>query len=305
MALVLGNMGSSQSPPSQSTTPPRRSLTSPGTSLTPPGTSITPPRRAAQNSVDETFVATTAAIETLPKWNDCKLVGVAMRKKKRNSGDVSTRDTFATKAVVALSAARYSKALKDATIYYSRIKSGPNAGKKGYGPVSIVDKWNREVLTLPSDRKLSKSALSAAVHAGRVGHSPPKRGRPRTIPLVLTETLAAHATMLQVSGEGDVNRQKMVIAGKALMMGTEWEHKICPDYLWRKVREDHPALLNPVKQKHNEDRRVDWLTYKNVNDWTDRAKAYLCELGMVKNEPGFISELLLCFLRSHFTIHSF
>ena len=218
-----------------------------------------------------------------------------MIKKKRNSSDMSTRDTFANKAVVALSAARYSKALKDATIYYSRIKSGPNAGKKGYGPVSIVEKWNREVLTLPSDRKLSKSALSAAVQAGRVGHSPPKRGRPRTIPLVLTETLAAHATMMQVSGEGEANRQKMVIAGKALMMGTEWEQKICPDYLWRKVREDHPALLNPVKQKHNEDRRVDWLTYKNVNDWIDLAKAYLVELGMVKNEPGWISELYFCF----------
>mmetsp|Transcript_582 Transcript_582/g.905 ORF Transcript_582/g.905 Transcript_582/m.905 type:complete len:139 (+) Transcript_582:93-509(+) len=131
MALVLGNMGSSQSPPSQSTTLLRRSLTSPGKSLTPPGTSITPPRRAAQNSVNETFVATTAAIETLPKWNDCKLVGVAMRKKKRSSGDVFTWDTFVNKSVVALSAARYSKALKDATIYYSRIKKWSECGKEG------------------------------------------------------------------------------------------------------------------------------------------------------------------------------
>ena len=87
----------------------------------------------------------------------------------------------------------------------------------------------------------------------------------------------------------------MMITVKALMMGTEWEQKICPDYLWRKVREDHPAILNPVKQKHNEDRRVDWLTYKNVNDWIDRAKAYLVELGMVKSEPGWISEFLVCF----------
>mmetsp|Transcript_30110 Transcript_30110/g.62959 ORF Transcript_30110/g.62959 Transcript_30110/m.62959 type:complete len:139 (+) Transcript_30110:313-729(+) len=131
MALVLGNMSSSQSPPSWSTTPPWWSIASPGTSLTPQGTLITPPRRAAQNSVNETFVATTAAIETLPKWNDCKLVGVAMRKKKRNSGDMSTRDTFANKAVVAFSAARYSKALKDVTIYYSRIKKWSECGKEG------------------------------------------------------------------------------------------------------------------------------------------------------------------------------
>ena len=115
------------------------------------------------------------------------------------------------------------------------------------------------------------------------------------IPLVLTKILVAHAAMMQVSGEGEANRQKMVITAKALMMGTEWEQKICPDYLWRKVREDHPVILNPIKQKHNEDRRVDWLTYKNVNDWTDRSKAYLVELSTVKNEPGLISELLVCF----------
>lgn len=125
------------------------------------------------------------------------------------------------KAVCALSAAQYSKALKDATIYYTRIKSGPNAGKKGYGSVSIVDKWNREVLNLPSNQKLPKSMLSAAVKVGRVGSSPPKRGRPQTISLMLTKTLAVHATMMQVSGEGEINRQKMVLAVKALMMGTE------------------------------------------------------------------------------------
>jgi len=86
--------------------------------------------------------------------------------------------------------------------------------------VSIVDKWSREILNLPSNRRLSKSALSAAVKAGRVGSSLPKRGRPRTISLVLTETLAAHATMMQVPGEGEANRQKMVLVAKALMMGT-------------------------------------------------------------------------------------
>ena len=122
-----------------------------------------------------------------------------MRKKKRNRGDVSTRNMFANKAVCAHSADQYSKALKDTTKYYLRIKSGLNAGKKGYGPVSIVEKWNREILNLPSDRKLSKSALSAAVQAGRAGSSPSKRGRPQTIPLVLTETLAIHVTMMQVS----------------------------------------------------------------------------------------------------------
>mmetsp|Transcript_15906 Transcript_15906/g.25713 ORF Transcript_15906/g.25713 Transcript_15906/m.25713 type:complete len:109 (+) Transcript_15906:802-1128(+) len=106
MALVLGSMGTSQCPSSKSTTPlPKKSLTSPRASLTPGGTSITPPQTAAQNCIDETFVATAAAIETLPKWNNTKLVGTAMTKKKRNRGGQSSCETFANKAVSALSAA--------------------------------------------------------------------------------------------------------------------------------------------------------------------------------------------------------
>mmetsp|Transcript_25862 Transcript_25862/g.46882 ORF Transcript_25862/g.46882 Transcript_25862/m.46882 type:complete len:102 (-) Transcript_25862:1676-1981(-) len=99
MALVLGSMGTSQCPPSKPTTP------LPHGSLTPPRTSLTPLRTAAQNCIDETFVATAAAIETLPKWNNTKLVGTAMTKKKRNRGGQSSCETFANKAVSALSAA--------------------------------------------------------------------------------------------------------------------------------------------------------------------------------------------------------
>jgi hypothetical protein len=62
---------------------------------------------------------------------------------------------------------------------------------------------------------------------------------------MLTTSLAAHATMMQVSGEGEANRQNMVLAAKVLMIGTEWEKKIFPDYLWCKVQEDHPAILTP------------------------------------------------------------
>ncbi len=46
----------------------------------------------------------------------------------------------------------------------------------------------------------------------------------------------------------------------------------------------------PAKAKDNEDHRVEWLTFRNVNDWTDAAKKLLIEMGMVKDAPGFISE---------------
>ncbi len=94
--------------------------------------------------------------------------------------------------------------------------------------------------------------------------------------------------MLQVAGNGKANRQKMLAVTKALMVGTEWEKKMKPDAVWKKVRYDYPSLINPVKDVINEDRRVNWLTYKNINAWTDAAKDYLISIGMVKDDPGEI-----------------
>ena len=60
---------------------------------------------------------------------------------------------------------------------------------------------------------------------------------------------------------------------------------------------EHPAILNPVQAKRHEDRRVDWLTYKNINTCTDAAKEYLVGISMLGNKPGTICEcvMLLCY----------
>ena len=97
-----------------------------------------------------------------------------------------------------------------------------------------------------------------------------------------------HATMLQVAGDGEANREKMVTATKALTVGTDWEKNSKPDVVWRKVCTDHPALINPSKAVSNEDRRVDWLTFNNINAWIEAAKEFLISIGMVKDEPGEI-----------------
>ena len=65
------------------------------------------------------------------------------------------------------------------------------------------------------------------------------------------------------------------------------------EYVWRKTRTKHPEILNPVKTKNNEDRRVEWLTYKNIIDWTARAKEFLLSIQMAKDEPGLIREYSL------------
>ncbi|MBV5280331.1 MAG: hypothetical protein J0651_03500, partial [Actinobacteria bacterium] len=54
----------------------------------------------------------------------------------------------------------------------------------------------------------------------------------------------------------------------------------------------HSDILNLVRAKINEDRRVEWLTYKNINDWTAAAKKFLIAIRMAKDEPGIIREYL-------------
>ena len=70
----------------------------------------------------------------------------------------------------------------------------------------------------------------------------------------------------------------------------------------------HPEIFNPVMAKNDNDRQIEWLTFKNVNNWTDMVKGELLRIGKVKNEPEISSELLwiafaryrtqcLCFLK--------
>ena len=75
------------------------------------------------------------------------------------------------------------------------------------------------------------------------------------------------------------------------------------EYVWRKTRTKHPEILNPVKTKNNEDRRVEWLTYKNIIDWTARAKEFLLSIQMAKDEPGVICEWHASFVNTHPVAH--
>ena len=82
----------------------------------------------------------------------------------------------------------------------------------------------------------------------------------------------------------------MISLTAGLVAGTAWENKFNLDYCWRRTRAKNPAILNPVKAKNNEDRRVEWLTYKNIMDWTACAKQFLVDIKMAKDEPGIIRE---------------
>jgi hypothetical protein len=167
------------------------------------------------------------------------------------------------------------------------------------GPVSVrkaVDCLNDEMLASPNDRNLTKSAIYNAVACGSFGMSPLKIGRPRIIPNKLTHGLACHAVMMQSSGEGEASSLKMRLLAGALTMGTLHENKFSTNYLWRKTRKEHPRMIMPVKAINNEDRRVDWLTYKNIKDWNQKAKEFLISIRMGTPEQGLIRKSFVCLL---------
>ena len=279
--------------------PPPPSLASNITSVT-PGTVGTQnkqsmrKRKSPSEGTQNTIVSSkAAATEMLPGWMDQKATSEVMNKRvKRNSREVN-RDNFAENSTKAYRGAKYDTAFKKAALeLHNNLSDDQKRGKHKFGARAIANKYNETELTSPNDRKINRETLRHWVGKGNAGKTPPKRGRPTFIPDELPRALATHAVMMQVSGGGEATGKKMVTTGAALLVGTQWEDKICPVNLWRKTRKRNPAILQPVKVKDSEDRRVDWLSFKNINLWTDAAKKLLIEMDMVKNEPGFISTYL-------------
>ena len=173
---------------------------------------------------------------------------------------------------------RYKDAFKAATQAMQMPDSAK--GKHGTGVRSVVDRINSNMLSSPNDKKLSVSTVHRAVQRGEFGVSPQKMGRPSTLPNELTQGLACHSVMMQLSGEGEMSSLKMRTLATAITMGTPHERKHTAAHIWKKTRLRHPEYIKPAQAVENEDRRVDWLTYKNIMDWNARAKKFLVDVGM-------------------------
>jgi len=120
------------------------------------------------------------------------------------------------------------------------------------------------------------------VKRGEFDVSPLKRGRKSRVPFNLTKSLATHSTMMQILGEGEALRPKMMATIHDLADGTKWNEAFSIDWVYRKMRSEHPEMMNPVRAKNHEDRRVDWLMYKNLMTWNARAKKFLIDIGFGK-----------------------
>ena len=188
---------------------------------------------------------------------------------------------------------RYTRAFKEATIELSNNQANEEMrGKRGYGAQAIAEKVNTSMLSSPNDHKLSATSLQRAIESKRAGQLPSKLGRPERIPFQLVAALAKQSAMTQVASEGEASGKKIKALTEGLVTGTKWESVFSTEYCWKRTRSQHSDILNLVRAKINEDRRVEWLTYKNINDWTAAAKKFLIAIGMAKDEPGIIREYL-------------
>lgn len=95
--------------------------------------------------------------------------------------------------------------------------------------------------------------------------------------------------MLHASGEGEASSSRLNKILKVMTLGTSHEGKLNSTYTLRKARTDHPEMFGSVNAKNNNERRIKWMTYKHINDWTNTVKKELIDLGMVIDKPGHLN----------------
>jgi hypothetical protein len=94
--------------------------------------------------------------------------------------------------------------------------------------------------------------------------------------------------MMQSSVEGEASTLKKRAIASALTLGTAHQNLFSADYLWLRTQMDHPSMIMPARNIYNEDRRVDWVTYKKIKDWNEKRKEFLVSLGMGLPDQGLI-----------------
>ena len=238
-----------------------------------------------------------SGLNNCPAWIDPAICEKMLTRGKRKSLTEAHSTRLTGQASTTYRAGRYKNAFKACTSLFTpppvdvsdeRRRRGITSTK---GPISVrkaVKRINDDMLASPNDKKLKKTTIQDAINRGSFGKSPLKMGRPRIIPPELTHGLACHAVMMQSSGEGEASAIKMRSVASAMTLGTAYEKIIRIEYLWKRTRMEHPRMIMPAKAINNEDRRVDWLTYKNIKEWNQRAKQYLLGLGMCTPEQGLI-----------------
>ena len=123
-------------------------------------------------------VAIDAAIEKLPAWQKKYSVRATMNKKKQRPKAKVNVDAFESNALRAHRAAKYSRAFKGATTEYAKHRAAGASSRKDKGARTTVERWNKLELYSHSTKQFTRTVVTDAVNAGRIGVSPCKIGQP-------------------------------------------------------------------------------------------------------------------------------
>ena len=154
--------------------------------------------------------------------------------------------------------ARYNRAYKRATDELWNLREKGELGKHGKGLRAIASKYNVLYLSDPGDRRITKSSLDRALRE-RMEHgvSPPKLGRPESVPTTVTDHLAVHTAMMQAAGEGEATTASLKQTLVSATASTKRDGTFSHDYAVKKSRRLNSLVYMPVKSIGDEDRRME------------------------------------------------
>jgi hypothetical protein len=145
--------------------------------------------------------------------------------------------------------------------------------KSGESNPSIATRLNRKysLLYQKGKRKLTRTTLHRAVHNGRIGVSPCKRGPASKIPDLLIDLTATHSKVSQVGNGGELCGKDFKMVMGAAVLGTQYKGKFKMESAWRKLRKTHPEKLQAANEATGKDAHLSWTTYNNLQKWFDDA----------------------------------
>ena len=79
---------------------------------------------------------------------------------------------------------------------------------------------------------------------------PPKKGLPKIITKAFT-TLANQVTIMEVLGNGEASRPKIISTVEVATTGKKCKIKFKHNEAWLRMRRNHPTIVNCTKAKEN------------------------------------------------------
>jgi hypothetical protein len=217
---------------------------------------------------------------------DKEATAITMFGRKQRSRKDKSKDNFAFNINNEYHERKFKIVWEIATTEVQENNCGTNKRNKGHGTRAVAKQYNHRSAS-PGDRTIKHANLAAQVVMGQFRISPKEMSRPSKIPDVSKKVAALQAVLLQVDGKSEASKQKLMVTSYGRVTKTKREGTFSHTYLFNTARAKYPEIMNLAKTKSHKDCRVEWLSYKNIMDWTNRARYYPTNIDMLSPEPGY------------------